>query len=75
MPKKSESDGCAAGGPSCLNCKLPACIYDEPPGYKLIQIEECVRLSGLEVLTHKQIALVLDVGVRTVNRWLNEDRA
>ena len=66
-------DGCEAGGPSCLECPLPACVLDTPfsiqrqkrdPRYR-----EYVkaRESGMTV---EEVCRAFDVEERTVYRAL-----
>jgi hypothetical protein len=33
--KVAQDVGCAVGGPSCLACELPTCVFDLPRGERM----------------------------------------
>ncbi len=63
--------------PTCLNCHLPVCVYDEPGGKQALlkrrRMEEMIRLfkDGNSV---KELAVIFNVSVRTVQRTLKSAR-
>ncbi len=69
-----QDEGCELGE-SCLNCRLPICIYDEPRGrqqwLKRERDKEMIRLfkKGKEV---KELALMFSISQRTVQRALKK---
>ncbi|MDD5191121.1 MAG: helix-turn-helix domain-containing protein [Dehalococcoidales bacterium] len=64
--------------PSCLNCCLPLCVYDEPGGkqalHKRQRGAEMMRLRHGEGKSVKELAAIFGVSVRTVQRALKESK-
>ena len=66
-------DGCEAGGPSCLECRLPACVLDTPFSIQrqkqTARYREYVkaRESGMTV---EEVCRAFEVMERTVYRAL-----
>ncbi len=64
-------DGCEAGGPSCLECPLPACVLDTPFSIQRqkrnARYREYVEALG-QGMTARQVALGFDVSERVVYR-------
>lgn len=69
-----QDEGCEIGE-SCLNCRLPICIYDEPRGrqhwLKKQRDRELLRLfkKGKRV---KELAKMFHISQRTVQRVLKK---
>lgn len=73
MTKPVTDDGCAVGGPSCLDCQFSPthCVYDLPMTNrpKALRLEAAAPL--LEAgMTHDQVALHLGVDRRTILRYV-----
>lgn len=66
-----EDTGCEAA-PKCLECPLPTCRHDDPPGYqrwRLLQRDKArIATMDQEVLTVEQAAERFNIGVRTMFR-------
>ena len=66
-----EDTGCEVS-PSCLNCPLPQCKYDDPIGFRrsrrLARDLEVLTAMRVEGLTVEQAAKRFSVTVRTVYR-------
>ena len=64
--------------PSCLNCCLPVCVYDEPGGKQALRLHrrmvEIIRLFQQEGKSVKELAGLFGVSVRTVQRTLKETK-
>jgi len=64
--------------PTCLNCRLPVCIYDEPGGKQAVlkrrRAAEMCRLHYQEGKTIRELAGIFRVSVRTVQRVLKESK-
>lgn len=64
--------------PTCLNCPLPVCIYDEPGGKQAVlkrrRAAEMCRLHYQEGKTIRELAGIFRVSVRTVQRVLKESK-
>ncbi len=60
--------------PSCLNCCLPLCVYDEPGGrsamVKRQRAAEITRLHRQECKSVRELAAIYEVSIRTVQRVL-----
>ena len=60
--------------PSCLNCCLPVCVYDEPGGKQALRLRrrtaEIIRLFHQEGKSVRELAGLFGVSVRTVQRTL-----
>ena len=60
--------------PSCLNCPLPQCIYDQPRGkqrwLKALRNQEITRLFTNEGKGVKELALLFGTSQRTIQRVL-----
>ena len=74
MPEEVDwrDEGCALF-PSCLNCLLPRCIYDEPRGkHRLRTAARDRRMAELRQKgkSSKEIAELVGVSERTVQRAL-----
>ena len=72
-------DGCEAGGPSCLECRLPACVLDNPSILRRqrrdARYRECVEALG-RGMTVEEVRRALEVSERTVYRaltWAREE--
>jgi len=61
--------------PSCLNCPLPHCVYDQPWGKQRFLQKEMVNnimvLSKQKKMTYDQIAAIFNISTRTVRRYLS----
>jgi len=64
--------------PTCLNCRLPVCIYDEPGGKRVVlkrrRAAEMCRLHYQEGKNVKELAAIFKVSIRTVQRVLKESK-
>ena len=73
-------DGCEAGGPSCLECPLPACVLDTPFSIQR-QKRNARYMEYVEVLergmTVEEVCRAYGVSERTVYRalaWARKER-
>lgn len=68
-----QDNGCEFA-PSCLNCPLPVCIYDEQGGRQRLlkkrRAEEMARLLFSEGKNIKEVAQIYNISTRTVQRAL-----
>jgi hypothetical protein len=68
-----QDSGCEFA-PSCLNCPLPVCIYDEPGGrQRLLKKRRAAEMAQLfinEGKNIKEVAQIYSVSTRTVQRAL-----
>ncbi len=68
-----RDDGCEVS-PSCLNCPLPQCKYDDPAWYQREirnrRDQEVLKVQKVEGLTVPQIASRFELSQRTVFRIL-----
>ena len=66
-------DGCEHGGPSCLECPLPACVFDEPNSVRRqkrdARYREYVEALG-RGMTVEEVCRAYEVMERTVYRAL-----
>ena len=66
-------DGCEAGGPSCLECPLPACVLDTPFSVQRQKRDarymEYVKALG-RGMTVEEVCRAFEVMERTVYRAL-----
>ena len=66
-------DGCEAGGPSCLECRLPACVLDNPSILRRqrrdARYREYVEALG-RGMTVDEVCRAYEVMERTVYRAL-----
>ncbi len=66
-------EGCEAGGPSCLECRLPACVLDIPFSIQRqkrdARYQEYVEALG-RGLTVEEVSRAFEVMERTVYRAL-----
>ena len=71
-----KDEGCELAD-SCLNCRFPRCVHDEPGGrqhwLKNLRDREIVRLSG-EGKGVKELALIFGLSQRTVQRALKDSQ-
>jgi len=80
LPEHSQyrDEGCDLS-PSCLNCALPLCRYDQPGGVRRLRMrgrdEEIVRLRRRERLPIDALARRFGVSRRTVFRILERNPA
>jgi len=70
-----QDDGCDLF-PSCLNCPLPRCRYDEPRGRQMtkeLRNEEILRLRKKEGLKIEKLAERFGVSKRTIHRIIGRN--
>lgn len=76
-----DDTGCNVGGPSCLSCRLPACVYevDEFERRRLFNNAGNIgerRRSALKKIAMgvsvTDVAIEFNVNKRTVLRWKRE---
>ncbi len=78
LPEQTRyrDEGCDLS-PSCLNCPLPRCRYDQPGGVRRLRTlgrdEEIVRLRRSERVPIDHLARRFGVSRRTVFRILKRD--
>ena len=62
--------GCSEGGPSCLQCKLPLCKYDNLIEYRRLKNRknDAAMLEARATMSVKQVAERFGVSTRTVIR-------
>ena len=73
-----QDEGCEIGE-SCLNCRLPICIYDEPRGrqhwLKKLRNREISRLFCAEGKGAKELASMFGLSQRTIQRALRNSES
>ncbi len=72
-----RDEGCELAG-SCLNCPFPECVFDEPGGKRKLLMErrncEIARLFDSGQKSVKELALIFNLSVRTIQRALKGQR-